>query len=118
MGYVAELLWWPIQSPNKGRKKKAKSQEEREIRSSLLILDLRDSMLRVVRFNSFFVDDFGSFQAMPVGKRNASIEVDEIVVGPRAYCNKFHRFEPCLSSSFDAINLVHLKVFFYFCVLW
>ena len=70
--------------------KKAKSQEEREIRSSLLILDLRDSMLHVVRFNSFFVDDFGSFQAMPVGKRNASIEVDEIVVGPRAYCNKFH----------------------------
>ena len=25
VGYVEERLWWPIQSPNKGRKKKASS---------------------------------------------------------------------------------------------
>ena len=25
VGYVEERLWWPIQSPNKGRKEKAKS---------------------------------------------------------------------------------------------
>ena len=30
---------------NKGRKKKAKGKEEREIRSSLLILDLKDGKL-------------------------------------------------------------------------
>ena len=34
--FVSELFeerpWWPIQSPEKGRKKKAKGQEEREIR--------------------------------------------------------------------------------------
>ena len=41
MGYVEERLWWPIQSPNKGRKKKT----NREIRSSLLILDLKDDKL-------------------------------------------------------------------------
>ena len=46
VSYVGESLWWPIQSPNKGRKKKANSYEEREIRSSLLILDLKDSKLQ------------------------------------------------------------------------
>ena len=25
VGYVEERLWWPIQGPNKGREKKAKS---------------------------------------------------------------------------------------------
>ena len=42
MSYVEERPWWPIQSPNNGTKKKVKSYEEREIRSSLLILDLKD----------------------------------------------------------------------------
>ena len=36
---------WPIQSPSKGTKRKAKGYEEREIRSSLLILDLKDGKL-------------------------------------------------------------------------
>ena len=45
VGHVEERLWWPIQGPNKGRKKKANSYEEREIRSSLLILDLKDGKL-------------------------------------------------------------------------
>ena len=39
LSYVGEWPWWPIQSLNNGRKKKAKGLEEREIRSSLLILD-------------------------------------------------------------------------------
>ena len=43
--YVEERLWWPIQSPNIGRKKKASSYEDREIRSSLLILHLKDGKL-------------------------------------------------------------------------
>ena len=42
---VVERPWWPMQSPNKGRKKKIESLEERGIRSSLLILDLKDSKL-------------------------------------------------------------------------
>ena len=37
-----EKPWWPIQGPNKGRKKKANDREEREVKSSLLILDLKD----------------------------------------------------------------------------
>ena len=45
VGYVEEGLWWPIQSPSKGRKKKANSHEVREIRSSLLILELKDGKL-------------------------------------------------------------------------
>ena len=39
------MLKMPIQSPSKGRKKKAQGYEERGIRSSLLILDLRDGKL-------------------------------------------------------------------------
>ena len=35
VGYVEERLWWPIQSPNIGGKKKAISSEDREIRSSV-----------------------------------------------------------------------------------
>ena len=35
--YVEERPWWPVQSPNKGGKNKLKGQEEKEIRSSLLI---------------------------------------------------------------------------------
>ena len=45
MSYVGERPWWPMQCLNKGRKKKAKGLEEREIRSSLLILDLKDGNL-------------------------------------------------------------------------
>ena len=45
VGYVEERPSWPIQSPNKGRKKKASSKEDREIRSGLLILDLKDGKL-------------------------------------------------------------------------
>ena len=37
--------WRPIHSLNNGRKKKAKGLEEREIRSSLLILDLKEDRL-------------------------------------------------------------------------
>ena len=43
--YVEERLWWPKLSPNDGIKKKAKYQEEREIRSSSLILDLKEGKL-------------------------------------------------------------------------
>ena len=35
----------PIQCLKKGRKKKAKGKEEREVRSSLLILDLKNGKL-------------------------------------------------------------------------
>ena len=45
VGYVEERPLWPIQSPNSGRKKKAKGKAERETRSSLLILDLKDGKL-------------------------------------------------------------------------
>ena len=45
VGYVEERPWWPIQSPNIGGKKKASSKEDREIRSSLFILDLKDGKL-------------------------------------------------------------------------
>ena len=40
---VGERPWWPIKSPNKGRKRKGK--EERELRSNILILDLKDGKL-------------------------------------------------------------------------
>ena len=42
VSFVEERLWWPMQSPNKGRKEKEKGLDEREIRLSLLILDLKD----------------------------------------------------------------------------
>ena len=45
MSYVEERTWRPIHSPNKGRKKKAKDKEKRDIRSSLLILDMQDDTL-------------------------------------------------------------------------
>ena len=45
VSYVGERSWQPIQSPNKGRKKKVEGSEEREIRSSLLIVDLKDGKL-------------------------------------------------------------------------
>ena len=41
VGYVEERLWWP----KIARKKEASSEEDREIRSSLLILDLKDGKL-------------------------------------------------------------------------
>ena len=43
VSYVGERPWWPIESLNKGRKKKAKA--KREIRSSLSTLDLKDGKL-------------------------------------------------------------------------
>ena len=45
MSYSWERPRCPIQSPMKGRKKKAKCKEERETRSSLLILDLKGGEL-------------------------------------------------------------------------
>ena len=39
--------WWPIQSPNKGRKKKAKGLEERDMSSSSLILDLKRGSCKI-----------------------------------------------------------------------
>ena len=45
MTYVGERPQWPIQSPNKGRKRKAK-RREREVRLSSLILDLNDGRLK------------------------------------------------------------------------
>ena len=45
VSYVGERPWWAIQIPNKGRKKKAKGYEEKEIRSSVLILDMNDDKL-------------------------------------------------------------------------
>ena len=47
VNYVGERPWWPIQSPNKeGGKKIAKGEEEKEIRSSLLILDLKAGRMK------------------------------------------------------------------------
>ena len=43
---VEERPWWPKQSPNRGRKKKAKGEEEREVKSSLFILDLKYGKLQ------------------------------------------------------------------------
>ena len=45
LNYVEERPWWPIQTPNNRRKKKAKGLKEREMRSSLLILDLKKGEL-------------------------------------------------------------------------
>ena len=45
VSYVGEKPWWPIQSPNRGRKKKAGDEGERDIRSGLLILDLKEGKL-------------------------------------------------------------------------
>ena len=46
MGDVEKRPCWLIEGPSKGRKKEAKSEEEREIRYSLLILDLKDGKLQ------------------------------------------------------------------------
>ena len=46
VSYVGEWSWWPIQSPNNGRKEKVKGYREGEISSSLLILDLKDNKLQ------------------------------------------------------------------------
>ena len=45
VSYAGERPWWPIQGPNKGRQKKVRGYEEREIISSLLILDLKEDKL-------------------------------------------------------------------------
>ena len=42
---VGERPWWPIKSPNRGRKTQTKGYEEREIRSSLPIFELKDGNL-------------------------------------------------------------------------
>ena len=47
VSYVEKKPWWPIQSPNKGRKKTAKGLLEREMRSSLLIFDLRMASCKI-----------------------------------------------------------------------
>ena len=39
--YVKERPWWPIQSPQNGRKKNEKDYEERNIGFSLLVLYLK-----------------------------------------------------------------------------
>ena len=44
VGYVEERLWWPIQSPNMGRKRKAKKRERDEIK----FIDLRFERWQVV----------------------------------------------------------------------
>ena len=46
MSCVEERSRWPIQSPKKEEKRKRKGKREREIRSSLLILDLKDGRLQ------------------------------------------------------------------------
>ena len=46
MSYVEGRPRWPIQSPNNGRKKKVKGEEEREIE----FIDLRFERLQVVGF--------------------------------------------------------------------
>ena len=45
VSYVGGRLWCPTQSSNKGRTKKVEGSEEREIRSNLLIFDLKDGKL-------------------------------------------------------------------------
>ena len=47
MGYVEGRPWWPIQSPNNGRKKKVKGEEKRE-RDEVEFIDLRFERLQVV----------------------------------------------------------------------
>ena len=46
MSNAEERPQWPIKSPKKGCEKKAEDQEEREIRLSLLILDLKEGKLQ------------------------------------------------------------------------
>ena len=43
VSYIEERPWWPIPSPNKGKKQKAK---RREISSGLLVLDLKYGKLQ------------------------------------------------------------------------
>ena len=45
MSYVDERPWWPIQSPTRRKEESERLKGEREIRSSLLILDLKDGRL-------------------------------------------------------------------------
>ena len=48
MGYVEERLWWPIQSLNNGRKKKAKKLKEEG--DQIKFIDLGVERWQVVRF--------------------------------------------------------------------
>ena len=47
VNHVEERLWWPTQSPSKERDKKLNGQKEKQIRSSLLISDLKDGKCRI-----------------------------------------------------------------------
>ena len=47
MGYVEERLWWPIRSPNKGRKK-VESKQLRGERDQIKFIDLRFERWQVV----------------------------------------------------------------------
>ena len=53
---VEDRPWWPIQSPKKGRKKKLKGQEGREIRASLYIyiLDRRQDSVKEEEDKPFY----------------------------------------------------------------
>ena len=44
LSYVREGAWWPKQGPNKGREE-VTGEQEREIRSRLLILHLKEDKL-------------------------------------------------------------------------
>ena len=45
VNYVGERPWWPIESPNSGRKKNVKGYGGEEIGSSLLILQFKGGKL-------------------------------------------------------------------------
>ena len=47
--YVPERPWWPIQSPNKGRKKKAKA-KRRERSDKIKIIEIRFERWQIVQF--------------------------------------------------------------------
>ena len=49
MGYVEERPWWPIQSPNKGRKKKAKTKRREKATKSLSSITLLGHGGRLLR---------------------------------------------------------------------
>ena len=48
VSYVEERLWWPIQSPNKGRKKKEESEKLRGERDKIKFIDLGFERWQVV----------------------------------------------------------------------
>ena len=48
VSYVEERPWWPIQSPNKGRRKKEESERLRVERDYIKSIDLRFEIWQVV----------------------------------------------------------------------